>query len=81
MKSKSNSNSHDLKRETRRNDFPESQVGFPERNDVSNPNVEMERVHVDLETLDISRKNEREFTKEITKEPEIIKESEEKKIK
>ena len=43
-------------RGNRRNDFPELQVGFPERNDVSNPIVDMERVHVDLETLDISRK-------------------------
>ena len=77
MKSKSNDNhNHDVKRETRRNDFPELQVGFPERNDVSNPNTEMERVHVDLETLDISRTNEQEFTKEITKP-----ESEEKKKK
>lgn len=56
------------KRGTRPNDFPESQVGFPERNDVTSPMVEMERVHIDLETLDISRKNMEEFTREITQE-------------
>jgi hypothetical protein len=50
----------------RRNDFPELQVGFPERNDVANPIDEMERIHVDLETLSISRKNTQEFTREIT---------------
>ncbi len=38
-------------------DYPELQVGYPERNDVSNPNHEMERIHVDLETLDISKKS------------------------
>jgi hypothetical protein len=37
------------------NEYPELHVGFPERNDASNPIDEMERVHVDLETLDISR--------------------------
>ena len=67
MKAKSyNKVNHDLKRENKRNDFPELQVGFPERNDVSNPNAEMERVHVDLETFDISRKNEQEVTHEVT---------------
>jgi hypothetical protein len=50
----------------RRNDYPELQVGFPERNDVDNPILEMERVHIDLETLDISRTNVHEFTREIT---------------
>jgi hypothetical protein len=50
----------------RRNDYPELQVGFPERNDVDNPVLEMERVHVDLETLDISRTNIHEFTRELT---------------
>jgi hypothetical protein len=54
------------KREHRRNDFPELQVGFPERNDAANPIDEMERIHVDLETLSISRKNTKEFTREIT---------------
>jgi hypothetical protein len=46
-------------------DYPELQVGFPERNECT-PVDDMERVHVDLETLDISRKNMQEFTKEIT---------------
>ena len=57
--------SNDNKRENRRNDFPEMQVGFPERNDATSPNEEMERVHVDLETLDISRKSAEEFSREI----------------
>jgi hypothetical protein len=46
-------------------DYPELQVGFPERNDCMNPS-DMERFHVDFETLDISRTNLQEFTKEIT---------------
>lgn len=45
---------------TRRNkrliDFPELQVGYPERNDVSNPHVGTERSHSDSETTGISRK-------------------------
>jgi hypothetical protein len=53
------------KRERRLNDFPELQVGFPERNDVANPIDEMERIHVDLKTLNISRKNSQELTREI----------------
>lgn len=51
---------------TRRNDFPELQVGFPERNDASNPIDDMERIHVDLETMNISRTNTAAFTREIT---------------
>ena len=58
--------STDHRKGSRRHDYPERQVGFPERNDVTNPNDEMERVHVDLETLDISRKNNKAFTREIT---------------
>ena len=54
-------------RRTRRNDFPELQVGYPERNDVSNPDSEMERIHVDLETLRISKKTAAEITREIRK--------------
>jgi hypothetical protein len=46
-------------------DYPELQVGFPERNECT-PVDDMERIHVDLETMDISRKNLQEFTKEIT---------------
>jgi len=49
----------------RPNDFPEHQVGYPERNDVSNPNDEMERIHVDLETLVLSKKTAAEITREI----------------
>jgi hypothetical protein len=37
-------------RSRRVHDFPELQVGFPERNDVSNPNIEMERIDVDVNT-------------------------------
>ncbi len=54
-----------IKRNRRRNDFPELQVGYPERNDASNPNMEMERIHIDLETLGISRKSAEELTREI----------------
>ena len=50
----------------RAHDFPERQVGFPERNDVMNPNAEMERVYVDPETMNISRKNVKDFTREVT---------------
>lgn len=50
----------------RAHDFPERQVGFLERNDVMNPNAEMERIHVDPETMNISRKNVKDFTREIT---------------
>ena len=46
-------------------DYPELQVGFPERNECT-PVDDMERVHVNLETMDLSRKNLQEFTKEIT---------------
>jgi hypothetical protein len=53
------------KKNKRRNDFPELQVGFPERNDVSNPNIEMERIHVDFETLGISKKSAAEIMREI----------------
>lgn len=37
-------------RNTRVHDFPELQVGFPERNDVTDPNIEMEGIDVDLKT-------------------------------
>jgi len=37
------------------NDFPELQVGYPERNDVRNPNCEMERIHVNLESMKLER--------------------------
>ena len=51
----------------RPNDFPEHQVGYPERNDVRNPNHEMERIHVDLETLGLSKKSAAEITRELRK--------------
>jgi hypothetical protein len=41
----------------RSNDFPELQVGYPERNDVRNPNGEMERIHVNLENFELYRTN------------------------
>ena len=61
-----------IKRNRRRNDFPELQVGYPERNDVCNPNIEMERIHVDFETLGTSKKNAEELAREIrgTKVPQ-----------
>ena len=54
-----------IKRKRRLNDFPELQVGFPERNDVSNPNTEMERIHVDFETLGTSKKSAEELMREM----------------
>ena len=39
----------------RPNDFPELQIGYPERNDVRDPNAEMERIHVDLESFELKR--------------------------
>jgi hypothetical protein len=48
----------------RPSDFPELQVGYPERNDVRNPNDEMERIHVDLESFELSRKTAEEVTLE-----------------
>lgn len=50
---------------SRPNDYPEHQVGYPERNDVSNPNDEMERIHVDLETMGLSRRSAAEVTREL----------------
>jgi hypothetical protein len=41
----------------RSNDFPESQIGYPERNDVRNPNGDMERIHVNLENFQLHRTN------------------------
>jgi hypothetical protein len=59
-------NNIDRKPVSRVREFPELQVGFPERNEIPDPISEMERVHVDLETLSISRKNAIEVTREIT---------------
>lgn len=50
----------------RANDFPELQIGFPERNDVRNPNHETERFHVDLENMELRRTTANEVTREIT---------------
>lgn len=49
----------------RRNDFPESQIGYPERNDVRDPLYEMERIHVDLETLELTRTSADKIDREI----------------
>jgi hypothetical protein len=54
-----------MKRNKRRNDFPELQVGYPERNDVCNPNIEMERIHVDFQTMCIYKKSAEELAREI----------------
>jgi hypothetical protein len=67
------SNSASQGKSPRIRDYPELQVGFPERNDATSPNQEMERIHVDLETLDISRKNEAEVTRAIVGEEPNIK--------
>jgi hypothetical protein len=53
------------RRNKRVHDFPERQVGFPERNDVSNPNIEMERIHIDLETMGMSKKSADAISREI----------------
>jgi hypothetical protein len=53
------------KKESQLRDYPESQVGFPERNDVTCP-VDTERIHVDLDTFDISRKSSTEVHRELT---------------
>jgi hypothetical protein len=37
------------------NDFPELQIGYPERNDVRDPNGDMERIHVNLDSLELER--------------------------
>ncbi len=46
-------------------DFPELQVGFPERNDASGSAYEMERIHVDMETLNISKKRAADIAREL----------------
>ncbi|HYG02742.1 MAG TPA: hypothetical protein VD927_09865 [Chryseosolibacter sp.] len=50
---------------TRPNDYPELQVGYPERNDVRNPNGEMERIHVNLENLELKRLTAEGVTREL----------------
>jgi len=52
-------------RDRRVNDFPELQIGYPERNDVRNPNHDMERIHVDLDNMELRRTNATELTREI----------------
>ena len=52
----------------RPNDFPELQVGFPERNDVRDPNAEMERIHVDLESFELQRTKADGLTRKTTSE-------------
>jgi hypothetical protein len=44
-------------RNRRSNDYPELQIGYPERNDVRDPNCEMERIHVNLDTFQLHRTN------------------------
>ncbi len=60
-------------REPVRRGYPEMHVGFPERNDATYPEEERdlnngdedrERVHVDPETMTISRKNAGEIDRE-----------------
>jgi hypothetical protein len=50
------------------NDFPEFQIGYPERNDVRDPNWEMERIHVNLESLELKRTSATGVIREITAE-------------
>lgn len=49
----------------RPNDFPELQVGYPERNDVRDPNHEMERIHVNLDNFELKRLSADGVTREI----------------
>lgn len=71
MKTNKANNDHGRSKTLR--DYPELQVGFPERNDATTPNNEMERIHVDLETMEISRKTEREVTGAIAGEEPTLK--------
>jgi len=48
----------------RQNDFPELQIGYPERNDVRDPNHEMERLHVDLDNFELRRTKANELTRD-----------------
>lgn len=59
--------SKDPQNKVKRNDYPEKQVGFPERNDASSPEPDREtdRVHVDPQTLQVSRKSAREVSEEL----------------
>ena len=60
-----NMNSNMNRTVNRVREYPEMHVGFPERNEIPDPN-EMERIHVDFDTFNISRKNAIEMTREIT---------------
>lgn len=60
-----NNNTIDNKPVNRVREYPEMHVGFPERNEIPDPS-EMERIHVDFDTFNISRKNAIEVTREIT---------------
>jgi hypothetical protein len=54
--------------DSRVHDFPELQIGYPERNDVRNPNFERERIHVDLEKLELKRTTADGLTREIIRQ-------------
>lgn len=53
------------------NDFPELQIGYPERNDVRNPTSEMERIHVDIDSFKLKRTTADGITREIGKEDSL----------
>lgn len=55
----------------RPNDFPELQVGYPERNDVRDPNHEMERIHVNLDNFELKRLSAEGVTNEIRSQRSI----------
>jgi|GEM_PF-2131619 hypothetical protein len=63
-------------RRIRVSDYPELQVGFPERNDASDPYIEvervhvedMERIHVDFETMGISKKSASELARDMIRQ-------------
>jgi hypothetical protein len=56
------------------NDFPELQIGYPERNDVCNPNWEMERIHVDLENMELKATNSSGIVTRKVNEEEYLRE-------
>ena len=49
----------------RPNDYPELQIGYPERNDVKDPNGDMERIHVNFENFELKRLNAEGVTREL----------------
>jgi hypothetical protein len=53
------------------NDFPELQIGYPERNDVRNPNCDMERIHVDIDSFELKRTTADGLTRELREDDSL----------